>query len=68
MINNIKAYIRYITNTTDEYDIKHKDETLDGELTINQTGITEGDTVDAVVRGTKFDIDKKPRKTKNQRT
>ena len=35
MIDNIKAYIRYIKNTTDEYDIKHNDEILDGELTID---------------------------------
>ena len=52
LINNIKAYVRYITNTMDEYDIKHKEQTLDGELTINQSGIKEGDTVDAVIRET----------------
>ena len=34
-IDNIKTNIRYIKNTTDEYDIIHNDEILDGDLTID---------------------------------
>ena len=34
-IDNIKANIGYIKNTTDEYDIIHNDKILDGDLTID---------------------------------
>ena len=51
MIDNVKANIRYIKNTANEYDIKHNDEILNGELTFNQANITDGDTVEATIRG-----------------
>ena len=53
MIDNIKANIRYIKNTEDEYDIKYNDEILDGELTIDKANFTDGDTVEAIVRSAK---------------
>ena len=34
-INNIKANIKYIKNTTDEFDIIHNDMILDGGMTID---------------------------------
>ena len=34
-IDNVKANIRYIKNTTDEYDIKHNEKILNGEITID---------------------------------
>ena len=51
MIDNIKAYIRYIRNTEDEYDIKYNDGILDGKLTIDKANLTNGDTVEATIRG-----------------
>ena len=46
MINNIKANIQWQRNTTDEYDIIHNNQVLDGAMTIEEANIENGDMIE----------------------
>ena len=46
MINNIKANIQWQRNTTDEYDIIHDNQVLDGAMTIEEANIENGDMIE----------------------
>ena len=65
-INNIKAHIRYILNTTDDYDVKYNGHILEGDLKINQTSIAEQGIVDVALRRTENSAKDRPKKTKPQ--
>ena len=51
MINNIKANIQWQRNTTDECDIIHNNQVLDGAMTIEEANIENGDMIE--LRGIK---------------
>ena len=52
-INNIKANIKYLKDTREEYDIKYNNEILDGDMTIEEAKLADGDTIEATLRGAK---------------
>ena len=49
-IDNIKANIKYFKNTGDEYVIKYNNEVLDGDMTIEDANLTDGDTIEATLQ------------------